>query len=150
MQDKDLKNQIIPESFLEKVKLTNSFTCVNNLYVDMAGDLVAGILLSRIVYWFSPSKNGDPKLKVVKNGRLCLVKKATDWWEECRITETQYKRAIKILKDKGYITVDIKKFNSVPMSHIFLNLDKFLSDANKLLRKQRRGKIIKLKFPREG
>ncbi|GAA3315528.1 hypothetical protein GCM10020331_010600 [Ectobacillus funiculus] len=36
------------------------------IHVDMVGDRNAGDLLARIVYWFSPSKDGRSKLRIFK------------------------------------------------------------------------------------
>ena len=42
---------------------------VKRMYIDIAGDLIAGILLSQIVYWHLPSKrDGQTKLRVKKEG----------------------------------------------------------------------------------
>jgi hypothetical protein len=100
---------------------------LNKIYIDITGDLVSGLLLSQIIYWNLPSK--------VTNIKRCgeyLVKKRSDWWEEIRISEKQYDRAINILKSKGLVTVIIKKSNfyignTVP--HIKLNYDNFISEV---------------------
>jgi DnaD/phage-associated family protein len=97
---------------------------VKRIYIDIAGDLVTGILLSQIVYWNLPSKKTRrTKLQATINGELYLAKKRTDWWEECRITDRQYDRSIKILIDKGIVKVELKKFDGIPMPHILLNVE---------------------------
>jgi len=47
------------------------------IYVDMADDLVAGLLLSQIVYWYLPSKEGRSKLRVFKDGYYWIAKTRT-------------------------------------------------------------------------
>ncbi|MGR5865941.1 hypothetical protein ACT7DZ_24865 [Bacillus cereus] len=36
----------------------NGFT-VRHAYVDLTGDLIAGILLGQIVYWYLPNEQGE-------------------------------------------------------------------------------------------
>ena len=80
---------------------TIDFKCA---YVDMAGDLVSGLLLSQIVYWHLPNQEtGKTKLRVEKDGHLWVAKNRDDWWKEIRITAKQVDRAIKVLSSKGLI-----------------------------------------------
>lgn len=90
---------------------SQEFTTYKHIYVDISdGEIAAGILLSRIVYWFGISQKTKKIRTVAKhNGRSCLIKSRKDWWDECRISERVYDRCIKILKDKGYITCEIHK-----------------------------------------
>lgn len=80
---------------------------VKLVYVDMAdGDINAGILLSQIVYWNLPSREtGKTKLRVKKDGHLWLAKRRTDWYEETRLTDKKYDRAIKILEKNKLVEV---------------------------------------------
>lgn len=96
---------------------------VKRAYIDVAEDLVAGILLSQIIYWNLPSQNGKTKLRVKKDGELWLAKTREDWWDECRITPRQCDRALKILVDKKLVEKEIFKFNGNPTTHIKLNFD---------------------------
>src|SRR5690242_11483311 len=66
-------------------------------YVDMAGDLVAGLVLSQIVYWHLPGRNGVTRLRISKDGEQWIAKKREDWYEEIRVTAKQLDRALKIL-----------------------------------------------------
>lgn len=96
-------------------------------YVDMAGDLVAGLLLSQIVYWHLPKRNGEPKLTVKRDDKMWLAKGHADWYEECRITARQAKRALDILADKGLVETALYKFAGAPMTHIRLVPETFLT-----------------------
>ncbi|EJQ77850.1 hypothetical protein [Bacillus toyonensis] len=91
-------------------------------YVDITGDLIAGILLGQIVYWYMPNEQGKSKLRVKKNGEFWLAKSREDWKDEIRITPKQYDRAIKILIEKGFVEVKKFKFNGAPTNHIKLNI----------------------------
>lgn len=113
--------------FLAREQAENDGFYTKKMYIDIAGDLLAGILLSQIVYWYLPSKdNGATKLRVVKDGELWLAKGRDDWWEECRITAYQFDRAIKVLCDIGIVEKKIFKFNGNPMIHVRIVPDKFL------------------------
>lgn len=97
------------------------------IYVDVAEDLIGGLLLSQIVYWHLPNKEtGKTKLRVEKEGHYWIAKGREDWFEEIRITAKQYDRAIKILENKGFVEVKTFKFNSNPTKHVRLQWETFL------------------------
>lgn len=96
-------------------------------YVDIAEDLIAGLLLSQIVYWHLPnSETGKAKLRVKKEGHLWIAKSRTDWWDEIRITGKQFDRASNILVKKGLIEKKTFKFNGSPTVHIRILWENFL------------------------
>lgn len=99
----------------------HEFNHTLHCYIDITGDLIAGTLLSQILYWFSPNKSGQSRLRVVKDGRRWLAKSRNEWYSEIRISAKQYDRAIKILQDKNFVEVKIFKFNGVPTTHITVN-----------------------------
>lgn len=96
------------------------------VYVDIAGDLVAGLLLSQIIYWYLPDEHGKTKLRVQKDGHLWIAKGRDDWWQEIRITAKQFDRASKILIDKGIIAKGHFRFDGFRMVHIRLDYDQFM------------------------
>lgn len=99
---------------------------VKAVYVDLAGDLVAGVLLGQIVYWNRPSKIGLSKLTVVRDGKLWLAKSRDSWAHECRISLSQYKRAVTSLVVRKLITTSLHLFRGVVCPHIYLNLGQLL------------------------
>ena len=104
---------------------------VKKIYIDIAGDLVAGVLLSQIIFWFLPNQEGKTKLRVEKEGELWLAKEREDWWDECRISVKQFDRAISLLQEKNLVEKRIFMFNSKPTVHLRLNLStltKYLSE----------------------
>jgi hypothetical protein len=103
---------------------------VKKIYVDMADDLIAGVLLSQIVYWFLPDKEGKTKLRVHKDGELWLVKGREDWWDECRIKPRQFDTAFNKLMEKGLVEKKTFKFDGNPMTHIRIVWDNFLTALN--------------------
>jgi hypothetical protein len=87
-------------------------------YVDMAGDVIAGLMLSQIVYWYLPGQAGKTKLRVEKNGYLWLVKSRDEWWEECRLTPREVDRARRVLESRSLVEVKLYKFNGSPTQHL--------------------------------
>lgn len=96
----------------------NSFNHTQHAYIDIAGDLIAGTLLSQIMYWFSLDKNKKSKIRIFKDGNYWLAKGREDWYEEIRISPKQYDTAVKKLKEKGLVETKLYKFNAVPTTHI--------------------------------
>lgn len=108
----------------------DKFIHTHHATIDIAGDLVAGILLDRILWWFTAKPNGESKVKVKKDGFIWLAKKRTDWVDEIRISPKQYDRASKLLVDAGLIIVGKYKFNGDPMIHIRPNYDVYMQRLN--------------------
>lgn len=100
--------------FLSSAKCNHTY----HKYIDITGDLIEGTLLSRILYWFTPDKKNNTKVRIFKDGEYWIAKQRKDWWEEIRISERQYDKAIKRLAEKGFITLAKYKFNSMPTVHI--------------------------------
>jgi len=117
--------------FLAWEKASKDTIDFKKVYVDVAEDLIAGLLLSQIIYWHLPSKDGRSKLRVYKNDKLWLAKQRSDWWDEIRITSRQYDRAIGKLEKKGIVEVWNTMFNAKNTPHIHLNSDRLLELMNK-------------------
>jgi hypothetical protein len=99
---------------------------VKRVYIDMAGDLVAGVVLSQIVYWHLPSRDGRARLQVEREGKLWLAKGREEWWDECRISPKQADRALEALEVRGLIEVKLFKFGRAPRKHIRIREEAFL------------------------
>lgn len=95
-------------------------------YIDITGDIICGVLLSQLVYWFSDDEKGNSKLRVKKENRYWLSKSKNEWYEETRLSKKQLERAEKILKQMGIIEVKIFKFNGTPTNHYWFNWERFL------------------------
>lgn len=107
---------------------------VKRIYIDIADDLIAGILLSQIIYWNLPNDKGQTKLKVEKDGKLWLAKSRQEWWEEIRISPKQFDNAIKKLEIKNIVETKLFKFNGAPTKHISLNEKVILDLINNVVR----------------
>jgi len=106
---------------------------VKPVYIDLADDLPAGVLLSQIIYWHLPDINGKSKLRVFHNNKYWIAKKREEWWDEVRLKPRQVDRAIEILIKKKLIEKEIHKFNNLTMLHIRLNEDEFLKQLENAL-----------------
>lgn len=103
-------------------------------YADMAEDLIAGLLLSQIVYWYmEPAKDGLSKLRVRKAGYMWFAKQQNDWWDETRLTPKQIKRALTILESKKLIVIEYHRFKGFRTTHVRINDPVFLKAYNDTL-----------------
>lgn len=132
--------------FIKWEDLDKDVIKVKRMYVDITEDLIAGLLLSQIIYWHLPSKQGGLKLRVKKEGHLWLAKSREDWWEECRISPKQFDRAIQILIDKGFIDKQLFRFNGSPTVHIRVIEDVLMDSINSILTKGENGNSPKGKM----
>lgn len=115
------------DKFLALKELETHKVSFEMTYVDMAGgDLIAGLLLSQIVFWFLPSKKGNNKTRATYKGKRAIAKNREDWYEEIRITPRQYDRAIQILKELDIVNVENSMFAGKRTPFIMLNGDVFL------------------------
>ena len=114
------------DEFLLWERTTRDSIDFKKIYVDIAGDLIAGLMLSQIVFWYLPDKNGNSKMRVRKDGYDWIAKSNAEWYDEIRITEWQAPRALNILEEKGIIEKRLYKFDGAPTIHIRLIQDKFM------------------------
>jgi len=114
-------------TFLAWEKASRDTIDFKKIYVDMVGDLIAGLLLAQIIYWHLPDEHGNTKLRVRKNDKLYLVKSRKEWWDECRLSEQNYKTAIKKLKALGIVETEVHRFRNFPTTHIYLNQTMFMA-----------------------
>lgn len=120
------KQNMTEKSFaLSEFLFSHDIFCVSKADIDISGDLIAGIVLSRIIYWFSPDKNGKSKIRVVKKDGEWLAKAREDWYEETRLSPKQLDRALKILKDKNLIETALHRFNGSPTLHLRPNWETY-------------------------
>ncbi|NUH84735.1 hypothetical protein HUN92_13500 [Bacillus firmus] len=121
------------KSFINWEKSTKDTIDVKKTYIDMADDFMSGVLLSQIVYWYLPNKEGKSKLKVKKENHYWIAKKVEDWYEEIRFSRRNYDTAIKKLVEKDIVIKKRFKFDGTPTSHIRLNIPVFLLKLNEVL-----------------
>lgn len=96
-------------------------------YVDVAGDVLAGLVLSEIVYWHLPNNQGKSKLRVVRNDKTWIACTRYEWWDRTRLTPRQIDRLLKVLVDRGIIEKDRFRFEGSPTVHVHLKQEAFVS-----------------------
>jgi hypothetical protein len=102
--------------------------------VKVGGDVIVGILLSRIVFWHEPKGIRRSTRHVFRDGVLWIAKTQAEWMAECHISRKQYRRAITVLKKKGLVEVRVMKFDGVTMIHTRLLRDNLQTQLNQVLR----------------
>lgn len=130
------------ERFLAWERVSRDTIDFKKIYVDIAGDLVAGLMLSQIIYWHLPGHNGEPKLRVERDGHRWLAKRRTEWWAECRISAKQADRALALLEQRGLVVTMLAKFDGAPTKHIRLDPIAFLAAWEQAVEEGERGKSI--------
>jgi hypothetical protein len=118
------------------------------IYVDMAGDLLAGLLLSQIVFWHLPNKQGRRKLRVEREGTFWLAKTRDEWYDELRMIPPEVDRALATLEAAGLIETRVWKFSNHPTKHVRIVPEVFMSAWNEVLKGDR--SRPKHKFQRDG
>jgi len=89
------------------------------IYVDMADDLIAGLMLSQLVYWcLLPDKKGKSRLRVRRDGHMWAAKSRSEWWDEIRLTPKQADRAIRVLANRGLVVRKNSLFNGKRTTHL--------------------------------
>lgn len=121
------------EQFLQWEKSTRDTIDFKKMYVDIAGDVVSGLVLSEIVFWHLPNLEGQSKLRVKKHGHWWIARPRHEWWERIRISPSQADRALTLLADKGIIIKELYKWRGVPTVHVHLNWDTFLDLVDEVI-----------------
>jgi hypothetical protein len=112
--------------FLAWEKASRDTVDFKRIYVDMAGDLVAGLMLSQLVYWYLlPDQKGRSRLRVYRDGYWWVAKNRDGWWDEIRLTRKQVDRVIKVLVDAGLVVKKNSMFNGKRTPHLRINWDTF-------------------------
>lgn len=98
--------------------IINSFSGQNNTlvlqvaYIDIAGGINQGLLLSQIVYWSDRTKSSDG----------FFYKTADEWYEEIRLKRSALQTAVTKLEEKNLIVTRLRKVNGAPVKHYKANL----------------------------
>lgn len=122
-----------PSKFLSWDAATHEHVLVRTVYIDMAGgDLAAGVMLSQLIYWSKPGKNGS-KLRVKHGNDLWIVKSWRDWYDECRLSRSVSNRALERLRDLGIVRTARPKFRGVPTTHIAIAWAGFQKEWDRVL-----------------
>ena len=118
------------------------------VYVDMAGDLLAGLLLSQIVFWYLPTKDGGNKLRIQREGEYWIAKRREDWWDEVRLAPREVDKSLEKLRAAGIIETRVWKFGGMPTTHVRILPQGFMDVLNAVTKDGR--KRARQKFQRDG
>jgi hypothetical protein len=88
----------------------------------IAGGVLAGLLFSRILYWWDYAQ-------IFKNDRYWIANTQEQWQQELGFTNEEFRSASKKLIEIGLIKKEIFKFNSNPTTHFSVNEEIFIQLA---------------------
>lgn len=78
--------------------------CVEMWVIDvLEGDLATALLFSQLLWWHQPAVDGRPRARYERDGHRWLVRADDDWWDDCRMTAKQVRRAKSVLLDRGLV-----------------------------------------------
>ena len=125
-------------SFLTRHQQKLEDLAVKRVYIDMAGELPAGTMLSRIVFWHSPDKQGRSRLPAERCGQQWLVRSREDWWQEARLVPREVDRCLARLRELGLIETRVWKSTReaggrpVPLLHVRIVPEVFMEVMGKM------------------
>jgi len=112
--------------FLSWEKTCRDTVDFKRIYVDMADDLIAGLMLSQLVYWcLLPDAKGKSRLRVCRDGHKWMAKSRSAWWGEIRLTPKQADRAIKVLVNRGLVIRKNSLFDGKRTTHLRIDWNAF-------------------------
>jgi hypothetical protein len=91
--------------------------------VRHVGSVNAAVLVSQLIYWFSPDNVGMSRVMVVRDGRQWVAKSIQGWADECGFTRTQARTAIRTAIESGLVDQDVYAFGgALKLLHLHLNI----------------------------
>lgn len=101
-------------------------------YTEITGSLAAGVLLSQVLYWFRPGKDGKTKLRVERKGRYWLAKSREGWRSETGLTFKQLKSAMDRLVSLGIVQTERHRFAGKICVFVLFNEAALLSQIEQM------------------
>ena len=140
---KDLSRQLERWQYQEDatdIRINRATLRTPLVYIDMACDHNAGVILSQLMYWYGKDRKGRQRIANPSKG---LAKAREEWWDECRLTLREVDAAITILKTRQrlyclshdnklvwrepLIRVSYHRFNGERVTHIKPIVDNILA-----------------------
>ena len=116
-------------SFMASQTRMSRIVAYDPIYTDMAGDVLAGLVLSQICFWHRASKEtGKTKLRVAKDGRLWAAISVKEMQGYTHMTPSQITRCYNLLAKKNLILKKVWRFAGTPTTHISLNWPVFKAE----------------------
>jgi hypothetical protein len=124
------------EQYTAWEKTTDDTHDHKNMYVDIAGgDILAGLLLGEIVYWYLPpskkstvAENNKQRARVNFDGHFWVARRRYEYWDRIRLSPREFDTALKKLINLGLVEKKIRKFAGEPTLHVRLIKEKFLGE----------------------
>src|SRR5579871_5418888 len=92
------------EQFLRWEQQAHQVVAVKLPYIDVCeGDISCGMVLSQIIFWHLPGRDGTTRLRVQYDGHLWLVCQREDWWDQTRLNARQIDRILGKLEEMDLI-----------------------------------------------
>ncbi len=125
------------QEFLEWEEVTWDTHDFKTIYVDLAGgNVLAGLVLSELMFWHLPDKTGKKnKLRVKHDGKMWIAIRRYDWWKRARLSPDQADKALMKLVKAGLIEKKRFKFWGEPTVHIRVIEETFLQKIEKLIKR---------------
>lgn len=119
----------------------NDIISVSGLFVQMAGnDLIGGILLSQIHYWYRASKKtGESKVSILKLDRetgeyhTWIAKTIEEWADQCFMSPYQVRSRLRKLENAGIIRTQVNRFNKLTYTHTRIVWEAFFDKKHEIL-----------------
>lgn len=113
--------------FLNWERATRDTIDFKKIYVDMAGDHLAGLVLSEIVFWHLPNGQGASKLRIHRDNNDWIACTRYEWWDRTRLTPRQIDRIIKQLVKINLVYKKTFHFAGAPTLHVRINWEAFFA-----------------------
>ena len=105
------------------------------IFVKMCqGDTLAGLLLSQIVFWHTPNKQGKSKLRIYRDGEYWIAKTREEWEQDTTINARRVDRLIDKLVDLGLLIKANYRFNGIKKRHVRIDKSNYIDAYHKALR----------------
>jgi len=129
------QHQNIP--YLSICEIANSHEkaiSIELIHMNICNDLASALILSRLRYWFSPSKRtGQLRTHIRHLGKIWLARGNRDWYQECCVTERLIERIKIKLKALGLVECKVFKYQGMPTVHWRLIIQKYEELYNKII-----------------
>ena len=119
-----MSNQQQLTNLIKSISGQANILTIPRVYISFCGgDLAAALLLSQNVYWSDKSSRKDGG----------FWKTYDEWEAETGLSRFQVKRAAALLMKMGFLQTKVKRANSAPTMHYFLDIGLFTSSLIKFL-----------------
>lgn len=108
-----MKPQTRAEKMLESASEQSGLFVVHHAFVQFMGDMGAGILLGRLLYWHDRTNDAEK----------WVYKSDTEWQNETYLSRRAVREAAEILRGRGYIDTTKKFANGATRTHYRLRID---------------------------